>query len=87
MRAEVAQGGLVSPVLFSPYVNDLHSPFRHVDLALNAGDKTLIATSHSPWLLVGYPEIHLSIMSTDYEIEGLLSTSRKAVLLAKTTYT
>jgi hypothetical protein len=85
MRAGVAQGGLVSHVLFSLYVNDMHTPSRHVDLALNAGDKTLTAISHSPWLLVGYPEIHLSIMITDYDTEGLLSTSRKAVLLAKTT--
>jgi len=26
MRAGVAQGGLISPVLFSLYVNDMHSP-------------------------------------------------------------
>jgi hypothetical protein len=33
MRAGVAQGGLVSPVLFNPYV-DMPVPSRHVKLAL-----------------------------------------------------
>jgi retron-type reverse transcriptase len=36
MRAGVAQGGLISPVLFSLYVNDMSSPLHHVDLALYA---------------------------------------------------
>jgi hypothetical protein len=34
MRAGVAQGGLISPVLFSLYVNDMSSPSHHVELAL-----------------------------------------------------
>jgi hypothetical protein len=34
-RAGVAQGGLVSPVLFSLYVNDMPTPSRHVQLALS----------------------------------------------------
>jgi hypothetical protein len=33
VRAGVAQGGLVSPVLFSLYVNDIPTPSRHVELA------------------------------------------------------
>jgi hypothetical protein len=33
MRAGVAQGGIVSPVLFSLYVNDIPTPSRHVQLA------------------------------------------------------
>jgi hypothetical protein len=32
MRAGVAQGGTVSPVLFSLYVNDIPTPSRHVEL-------------------------------------------------------
>jgi hypothetical protein len=36
MRAGVAQGGLVSPVLFRLYVNDMPMPSRHVELALYA---------------------------------------------------
>ena len=34
MRAAVAQGGLISPILFSLYVNDMPSPSHHVELAL-----------------------------------------------------
>jgi hypothetical protein len=33
MWAAVAQGGIVSPVLFSLYVNDIPTPSRHVQLA------------------------------------------------------
>jgi len=34
MRAGVAQGGLISPVVFILYVNDMLSPSHHVELAL-----------------------------------------------------
>jgi len=34
MWAGVAEGGLISPVLFSLYVNDMTSPSHHVELAL-----------------------------------------------------
>jgi hypothetical protein len=33
MRTGVAQGGLVSSVLFSLYVNDIPTPSRHAQLA------------------------------------------------------
>jgi hypothetical protein len=33
MRAGAAQGGLVSPVLFNLYVNDMPVPSRYVELA------------------------------------------------------
>jgi hypothetical protein len=48
MRAGVVQGGLVSPVLFSLYVNDIPTPSRHVELAQYADDTALVATSRSP---------------------------------------
>ena len=60
MRAEVAQGGIISPVLFSLYVNDMPSPSRHVDLALYAEDTAAIATSCQPALLVTYLETYFS---------------------------
>jgi len=56
MRAGVAQGGLISPVLFSPYVNDIPSPSHHVQLAHYADDTAIIATSRKPKLLVSYLE-------------------------------
>ena len=39
MRAGVAQGGLISPVLINLYVNDMPKPSHHVDLALYADDR------------------------------------------------
>jgi len=53
-RAGVAQGGLISPVLFSLYVNDMPLPSHHVDLALYADDTGIIASSRKPTLLVSY---------------------------------
>jgi hypothetical protein len=50
----VAQGGLISPVLFSLYVNDMPSPSHHVELALYANDTAVIVTSRKPTLLVSY---------------------------------
>jgi len=60
MRASVAQGGLISPVLFSLYVNDMPSPSHHVELALYADDTAIIATSCKPTLLVSYLESYLN---------------------------
>jgi hypothetical protein len=60
MRAGVAQGGLISPILFSLYVNDMFSPSPHVELALYAEDTAIIATSCKPTLLVSYLESYLN---------------------------
>ena len=60
MRAGVDQGGIISPVLFSLYVNDLTSPSRHVELALYAEDTAVIAMPRQPALLVRYLETYLS---------------------------
>jgi hypothetical protein len=62
MRAGVAQGGLVSPVLFCLYVNDIPTPSRHVQLSQYADDTALVATSPSPLLIVGYLEACLGRM-------------------------
>jgi retron-type reverse transcriptase len=55
MRAGVAQGGLICPVLFSLYVNDMPSPSHHVELAFYAKTTAVIATSRKPTLLVSHP--------------------------------
>jgi hypothetical protein len=60
MRAGVAQGGLISPVLFSLYVNDMPSPSHHVDLALYPNDTAITATSRKPTLLDSYLESYLN---------------------------
>ena len=56
MRAGVAQGGLMSPVLFSLYVNDMPDPSSHVNMALYADNTAIIDTTRSPALLVSYLE-------------------------------
>jgi hypothetical protein len=43
----VAQCGLVFPVLFSLYVNDIPTPSHHVVLAQYADKTALVATSRS----------------------------------------
>jgi hypothetical protein len=60
MRTGVAQGGIISPVLFSQYVNVMPTPSRHVELALYADDTTIIATSRQSALLVKYLETYFS---------------------------
>ena len=52
MRADVAQVGLISPVLFSLYVKEVISPSHHVEFALYADDKAIIASYSKPKLLV-----------------------------------
>jgi len=56
MRAVVAQGGLISPVLFSLYVNDMPQPSHQVELALYADDTAITVTFRKPTLLLSYME-------------------------------
>jgi hypothetical protein len=56
MRTGVAQGGVISPVLFSLYVKDMPSPSHHVELAFYADDTAIITTSRKPTLLDSYLE-------------------------------
>ena len=60
MQAGVAQSGIISPVLFSLYVNEMPSPFHHVYLVLYADDMAIIATPLQPATLVKYLETYLS---------------------------
>jgi hypothetical protein len=59
MRAGVAQGGLICPVLFSLFVN-MSSPSNHVELALFADDTAVKATSRMPTRLVSYLESYIN---------------------------
>jgi hypothetical protein len=56
MWAGMAQGGIISPVLFSLYVNDMPLPSHHVELALYTDETAIIATSRQTALLVNYLE-------------------------------
>jgi len=60
MQAGVAQGGLISPVHFSLYVNDMPSPSHHIELALYADDTPIIAASRNTTLLISYLESYLN---------------------------
>jgi hypothetical protein len=60
MRAGGVQSGLISPVLFSLYVNDLPTSSSHVLLALYADDTANITTFRKSTLLVSYIESYLS---------------------------
>jgi hypothetical protein len=59
MRAGVAQGGLVSTLLFSLYANGIPTSSRHVNIAKYADDTALGATYRSLSLLVCYLEANL----------------------------
>jgi len=51
-----SERGLISPVLFSLYVNGMSSPSHRVDVALYADDTTIKATSRKLTVLVSYLE-------------------------------
>ena len=79
MRAGVAQGRLISPVLFSLYINDMPLPSHHVELALYADDTAIIATSRKPTLLVIYLESYLN------DLQRWLSDWRITINVPKST--
>jgi hypothetical protein len=79
MWAGVAQGRLISLVLFCVYVNDMPSPLHHVELALYVDDTAIIAMSHKPTLLVCYLESYLN------DLQQWLSEWRIAINVSKST--
>jgi hypothetical protein len=60
MRDGLAKGGLVSPVLFSLFVNDIPTPSHRVLLALYAEDTAVITTFRISLLLVRYLETYFN---------------------------
>ena len=77
MRDGVAQGGLISIVLLSMYVNDMPKPSQHVELALYADDTAIIATSRTPVLLLSYLQTYPS------HLERWLAEWRIAINVSK----
>ena len=60
MRTGVDKGRIMCLVLFSLYVNDMPTPFRHVELVLYTDNPPIIATSSQPALLISYLVAYLS---------------------------
>ena len=58
MWARIAQGGVISPMLFILYVNDILTPCHHIEFAQYADDTALVATSGSTKLLIEYLETY-----------------------------
>ena len=75
----IAEGGIISSVLFSLFVNDMPSPFRHVELALYAEDTAVVTMSRQQALNVKYLETYLS------ELEQWLRKWRIAISVSKST--
>ena len=70
---------MISPVLFSLYINDMPSPSHHVELAIYAGNAVIITTSSKPTLLVSYLESLLN------DLQQWLSEWRIAINILKIT--
>ena len=68
---------MISPVLFSLYVNDMPSTSHNVEIALYADDTAVIATSRKPTLHVSYLESYLS------DLQRWLSEWRIAINVSK----
>ena len=81
MRAGVAQGGLISPVLLRLYVNDTPSPSHHIELALYADDTAIIATSRKPTLLVSYLESYLDLQRWLSEWRIAMNVSKNTAII------
>ena len=62
MWAGEAEGGVISLLLFTLYVNDILTPCRYVELAQYADDLALVAMSGSIKLLIKYLETYLNAL-------------------------
>jgi hypothetical protein len=79
MWVGVAQDGLISPVLFSLYVNDVPSPSHQVELALYADDTAIISMSRKLTLLISYLASYLN------DLQRWLSDWRITINVSKST--
>ena len=68
-----------TPVLFSPYGNDMPPPSHHFELAIYADDTAITATSRKPTLLVSYLESYLN------ELQRWLDEWKIAINVSKST--
>ena len=72
------KGGLISPVLFSLYVDDMPLHSHHVELTLYADETAVIATFRIPTLLVRYLESYLNYLQrwlSEWRVAIIVSNS------------
>jgi hypothetical protein len=79
MRAGVAQSRLISSSSSVCMSKDVPSPSHHVELALYADDRAIIATSCKPTLVVSYLESYLN------DLQRWLIERRIAIYVSKST--
>ena len=79
MRPGVAPGGLIFPVLFRLYFNDMPSHSHHVEFAFYAEESAITATFCKLTLLVSYLESYLN------DLQRWLSEWRIAIKVSKST--
>jgi hypothetical protein len=60
MGAGVSQGGIISPVLFSLYINDIPIPSDHAELSLYADNTAILTSFRQAALLVTSTDSYLS---------------------------
>jgi hypothetical protein len=77
MWAGVAQGGLMYPVLFILYVNDVPTPLHNFELTFYADDTPIIAMSWKPMLLISY------LQSYHSDLQRWLSEWRITINISK----
>ena len=81
MRAGVVQCGLISPVLFCLYVNDIPTPSRHVDVALYADVTVIKATSPSRRCSAASWHHHSSLQRWLKEWRIVINVSRSSAII------
>ena len=82
MRVGVAQGRMITPVLFSLYDNEISSLSHHVDLALHVDETAIKATSRKPTLLVSSLESYLNVLQRwSYEWWMTINVSKSTAII------
>jgi hypothetical protein len=81
MRAGIAPGGLLSPVLFSLYVNDIPVSSHHVQLAMYADGTAIIATPRKSSLHIRYLETYLSVLERWLKEWGIAINVSKGIVM------
>ena len=82
MQPGRTEGGIISPVLFSLYANNMRLSSRHFELVLYMYNTAVIATSCQPALLLKYLETYLSDLERELsEWRIVINVSKRSAML------